>query len=234
MKLSIVIPCYNEAKNIPVLLNKLDFIRTHQDIEIILVDNGSTDQTSTILQQLLSRYSFARTVKIAVNQGYGLGILQGLKIAQGQFLGWTHADLQTDPHDILKAYDLIVQEGECPQLYIKGNRVGRPWFDQFFTVGMSCFETIYLKKILWDINAQPTIFHKNFFAQWQNPPHDFSLDLYALYLAKKQGLTLIRFDVKFPERVHGQSSWNTGLGSKLKLIKRTIQFSSSLKKSDLL
>ena len=63
-----------------------------------------------------------------------------------------------------------------------------------------------------------------------NIPKDFSLDLYFLYIAQIQGLEVIRFDVTFPERIHGESSWNTGFSSKWKFIKRTLDFSFKLKK----
>jgi hypothetical protein len=95
---------------------------------------------------------------------------------------------------------------------------------------MSLFETIYLGSKLWDINAQPNIFHKTFFQDLENIPKDFSLDLYFLYMAKKRGINVIRFDVVFPPRIHGESSWNNGIVSKWKFIKRTIDFSIKLKK----
>jgi hypothetical protein len=44
---------------------------------------------------------------LKVNQGYGFGILSGLKECTGEFLGWTHADMQTDPKDLLKAFNII-------------------------------------------------------------------------------------------------------------------------------
>ena len=230
MKLSIVIPCYNEAKNIPLLLEAFKKQITNHDLEIILVNNGSTDQTEAVLNELLPRYHFARTVRVLVNQGYGYGILQGLAVAQGDFLGWTHADLQTDPADILKAYALIEQKKSSPSLFIKGTRKRRPLLDQLFTIGMSFFELLYLRSWLWDINGQPNIFHRSFYITWHNPPHDFALDLYAFYTAKKLGLDLVLFNVIFPQRLHGTSSWNTGLRARMKLIKRTILFSRILKK----
>ena len=96
---------------------------------------------------------------------------------------------------------------------------------------MSFFETIYMGEKLHDINAQPNIFHRDFFATWKNPPYNFALDLYVLYMAKKQKMNVIRFDVLFPERIHGTSSWNTGFAAKNKFIKRTLAFSAKLKKS---
>ena len=95
---------------------------------------------------------------------------------------------------------------------------------------MSIFETVFMGKFLYDVNAQPNIFSKQFFSTWKNPPKDFSLDLYSLYLAKKRKQKITRFDVLFPERIHGESTWNTGLGAKWKFIKRTIGFSLELKR----
>uniref|UniRef100_UPI00262A2AA7 glycosyltransferase family 2 protein n=1 Tax=uncultured Leptotrichia sp. TaxID=159271 RepID=UPI00262A2AA7 len=161
---------------------------------------------------------------------YALEMAVRLKEAKGDFLGWTHADMQTDPKDVIKAYEILEKENWNKNIYVKGNRKGRPFFDQFFTFGMSVFETIFMGKVLYDVNAQPNIFSKEFFSKWENPPKDFSLDLYALYMAKKNKLKIIRFDVLFPERIHGQSTWNTGLASKWKFIKRTMAFSLELKK----
>ena len=75
-----------------------------------------------------------------------------------------------------------------------------------------------------------SIFHKSFFAKWQNPPHDFALDLYAYYQARICRLKILKISVKFPERIHGISSWNNSFFDKWKFIKRTINFSLKLKK----
>lgn len=231
MKLSIVVPCYNEAKNIPLILDKFASVINRDDVEVILVNNGSTDDSQEVMENLTPKYSFSRIVKIDVNEGYGYGITSGLKAAKGEFIGYTHADMQTDPADPLKALSIIEKQENPENCYIKGDRKGRAFFDQFFTTGMSFFETVYLGEKLWDINAQPNIFHKNFFnAIKDSCPKDFSLDLFFLYKAKKKKMNVIRFDVIFPPRIHGSSKWNTGFKSKIKFIKRTLNFSVKLKK----
>jgi len=96
---------------------------------------------------------------------------------------------------------------------------------------MGIFETIYLKKRLYDVNAQPNVFSKEFYGTWKNPPYDFALDLYALYMAQVQECKVIRFSVQFPPRIYGESHWNTGIGAKWKFIKRTIDFSKKMKKA---
>lgn len=228
--LSIVIPCYNEERNIPLILERFASALSGEPIEVMLVNNGSRDRSQEVLDRLLPNYPFARTVKVEVNQGYGYGILSGLRAASGAYLGWTHADLQTDPRDVVRAYHILERLDFPEDVYVKGTRKGRKLSDVFFTFGMSVYESLYLKKPFWDINAQPNVFPRSFFQSWRQPPHDFSLDLYAYYMAQEHGLRLIRFPVLFPERVHGHSSWNTGLKAKWKFIKRTLDFSKKLRK----
>lgn len=229
MKCSIVVPCYNESKNIPLILNRFKESIDDIDLEVVLVNNGSTDDSAQIFEKELPNFPFAKVVTIEVNEGYGHGIITGLKNATGEFIGWTHADMQTDPNDVVKAFKLLMVSEDKKKM-VKGLRKGRPLFDEFFTVGMSFFESMYLGTKLFDINAQPNVFPKSLFDSWENPPKDFSLDLFALYMAKRNGLEVERFDVLFPERIHGSSSWNTGLKSKYKFIKRTLDFSFKLKK----
>lgn len=231
MKLSIVIPCYNEEKNIPLILERFKEVIKNEEIEVILVNNGSKDNSAEVLGNLIPNYSFARTVLVPENQGYGYGIIQGLKEAKGNFVGWTHADLQTDLQDVIKAYNILEREKWNENIYVKGKRKKRTFSENFFTVGLAIFESIYLKAPLWDIGGQPNIFCKKFYEQWQNHPKHFDLDTYSLCLAKKRKMNVIRFDVLFPERKQGESSWNSkGILSKLKEVKKTLKASVELKK----
>ncbi|MBL7196556.1 MAG: glycosyltransferase family 2 protein [Candidatus Omnitrophica bacterium] len=233
MKLSIVVPCYNESENIPLILKKFSEAIKRKDIEVVLVNNGSTDETKQILENLLPGYPFAKNVEVKINQGYGFGILSGLNSATGDYLAWTHADMQTDPHDVIKGLELIEHSTLPQKTFVKGNRRGRPILDNFFTWGMGILETLYLGVPLIDINAQPNLFHRSFFAMWDNPPHDFSLDLYAFYLARKHNLKVVRFPVVIKERTYGCSKWNSGWKSKFKFIKRTLDYSYKLKRENL-
>ncbi len=228
MNFSLVIPCYNEAENLDLLLNRCKQVAEKPNIEVILVDNGSTDNSQEVLQNLLSKYPGCRSIRVKKNQGYGFGILTGLREAQGEFLGWTHADMQTDPVDVLQGLKVFEQEGH--DVFVKGRRYGRPIGDVLFTAGMSVFETVLLGRRMWDINAQPTMFSKKFFDTWQTPPNDFSLDLYAYYQAHMADLKVHRFRVLFGERAHGVSHWNVDWAAKRKFIRRTVDFSLELRK----
>lgn len=229
MKLSLVIPCYNESANLPPLIARCAEVAEAADVEVLLVNNGSTDDSAEVLARLLPNHPGVRSVNVEKNQGYGFGILSGLRAATGDVLAWTHADMQTDPMDAIKGFEFFKRHGTA--LFVKGKRHGRPFADVAFTVGMSCFETALLKKPMWDINAQPTMFSRGFFQTWSDDaPHDFSLDLYAYYMARSAGLTVHRFPVLFGKRLHGTSHWNVNWAAKRKFIKRTVDFSLELKK----
>jgi glycosyltransferase involved in cell wall biosynthesis len=228
MKFSLIIPCYNEEANLPLLIDRCKVLVGRPDIEVIFVDNGSTDNTSEVLRSLVEKYPGCQRIRIEDNQGYGFGIMSGLKVARGEILGWTHADMQTDPQDALMGLDFFDKHGN--DIFVKGRRYGRPFMDVVFTIGMGIFETFLLARPMWDINAQPTLFSRRFFESWTTPPDDFALDLYAYYQAQSYGLKVCRFPVRFGERAFGVSHWNVNWAAKRRFIRRTIDFSFQLKK----
>lgn len=228
IELSLVIPVFNEEKNLPLLVEKFSKIAEKKEVEFLLVeDSGSSDKTREKLKELARKHKFIKPV-LTNERGYGVSIYNGLKQGRGKYLAWTHADLQTDPQDALEALELIQKKGDTT--FVKGKRYGRPLADRFFTLGMSLFETASLKKGMYDINAQPNLFHKSFLKLMVDPPKDFSFDLYAYYLAKKHGYEVVRFPVYFGKRIYGHSAWNFGLSSRFKFIMRTMKFTKELKK----
>lgn len=230
-KFSLVIPCYNEGESIPELIRKCDTLVQLASIDVILVNNGSTDNTNEIFMKELNEREHISFVIVDENIGYGNGILSGLKVAKTEYVGWTHADLQTDPLDYISVIKIIEERGFPEKIYVKGKRYGRKVFDEIFTIGMSFFETILLKKLMWDINAQPNVFHRSLMDLWGTPPKDFSLDLFAYYTAIKYKYKVVRFGVPFLSRKHGLSHWNHDFSSKVKFIKRTLSYSFNLRKS---
>lgn len=229
--LSIILPCYDEEKNIPSIIKRFNEIKPKEILtELVLVDNGSKDGSNKLIKRMMLKYPFISIAEVKKNIGYGNGINQGLKIATGEYLAWSHADMQTDIKDVFKAFELIEKEQNPEKIFIRGNRKKRQLVDTFFTKGMSLFESFLLGEWMDEINAQPKLFHKSFLNIATNPPKDFSFDLYFYYLAKKNNYKIKKVDVLFPPRIHGKSHWNTGINSKIRFIKRTIKYSIKLKK----
>lgn len=230
MKASIIIPCYNEEKNVPALVERFARMALPDGVslELVLVDNGSRDKTGAVIEALALQYDFIRPVVVPENQGYGYGILTGLRAATGEVLGWMHADLQSDPDVFADMFRRALTERGA--FLYKGRRTHRPVVDTFFTIGMSLMETLYLGMGLWDINAQPTLLPASFFRTWENPPSDFSLDLYVYAMAKKKGVPVHRFTSRQYARKNGVSSWNTGMAARWRLIRRVWAYSREMRK----
>jgi len=229
-KFSLIIPCYNEEKNLEFLIEKLKTINL-SDCEIILVNNGSTDGTQIKLAQLKTlNEGLFEIVSLDRNIGYGNGIMHGVFHAKSEVIAWTHADLQTDPLDVLNAYELFISHPEFPKCILKGKRIGRSLTDSFFTFGMSIISSIFLKGFFSDVNAQPKMFHSVFLEKISTPPDDFSLDLYLLYQAKRNGFSIIEYPVFFHKRLHGQSKGGGSFKGKWKLIMRTFKYVLKLRK----
>lgn len=216
---SIVIPCYNEADNLRPLLSGFSAALIAPDIELILVDNGSTDGTAGLLRAAAAELPFLRAVACGKNLGYGGGILAGLRAARGRCAGWTHGDMQYAPADVVAAAESL-RPFQSEKIFLKGLRGNRTASEHIFTAGMSLFSALSLGLPLRDINAQPTFFTRSLYEGWAAPPADFSLDLYAYADALRRGYRLVRRKVTLNRRRHGSSSWNRSLVDRLRLAGR--------------
>jgi glycosyltransferase involved in cell wall biosynthesis len=113
MKLSVIIPVYNEAKNITEIIKRVQ--ATKLATEIIIVDDGSKDGTREILQKLDGKKK-VNVILNGKNQGKGAAVVTGLKAAKGDILLIQDADLEYDPRDypaLLKP----IQEGVADVVY---------------------------------------------------------------------------------------------------------------------
>ena len=229
--LSVIVPCYNEGKNIPFIVSKFNKILEESDdeIEVILVNNGSIDNSKRIFEKNISNTNQnIKVLNVKKNIGYGHGILSGLKTAKGDILAWTHADLQTDPKDVISAFNEY-KKYKDPLLVIKGKRKNRNIIDSFFSWGMQVYSSLILKKKLNDINAQPKLFSRKFYNDhFADAPSDFSLDLFILLEAEK----IKTIDVFFHNRKFGEAKGGGTIKGKIKLIKRTLDYVKNLKNND--
>lgn len=238
--LSIVLPCFNESNNMTITIKKIKKIieKSHYFIEIIVIDGFSTDNTPEELKTIfkcLPKDHF----KLILNKkrgGYGNDIMQALSQANGNVLAWTHADLQTDPQDVIEAYELYLKLSSCEEtkLFIKGKRKNRRLIETCFSFGMQIVSLLALNIYLSDINAQPKLFSRSYYNKHlkRGYPMDFSLDLFSLYQAKTNGYSIKTVPVYFKKRIHGEAKGGGGgWKMRIKLIKRTFNYIFQLKKN---
>jgi len=99
---SVVVPAYNEAENLPALLAELAPAMESLGLshEIVVVDDGSTDATPAVLAGLRPRYPALRVVRFRRNAGQSAAFLAGFAAARGEVVVTLDADLQNNPADI--------------------------------------------------------------------------------------------------------------------------------------
>lgn len=109
MKLSIVIPVYNEAGNLEALLKELFSVlsETESSYEIIAVDDSSRDESFTILSQIAALRKELKVIRFQANFGQTAAISSGIAHSLGEIIVLMDSDLENDPHDIPKLLEKI-------------------------------------------------------------------------------------------------------------------------------
>jgi glycosyltransferase involved in cell wall biosynthesis len=216
INLSLILPCFNEEKNIPYLYKELIEIPfNHINSELILVNNGSTDSTSDSIDNIIKINNtkknniFIKKIDLQKNAGYGGGIIAGLNLAQGDYIGWAHADLQTPLHDFFKLYQFIKDK---KNIFGKGKRINNRGFDGLVSRFHEKLASIILGFEMKEINAQPKIFSKDVLDYFTNMPKKWTtLDTYAYYSCLRKNVKIVEIEVVFKNRIYGQSKWKNNL-----------------------
>ncbi len=116
-EISIIVPAYNEAESLPVLIEEIreNLAGTFDNYEIIIINDGSTDQTQKVIEDLFQKYpDYIIGIEQRRNFGKADGLKAGFEEAQGRFVVTMDADLQDDPKEISRfvnkineGYDLV-------------------------------------------------------------------------------------------------------------------------------
>ena len=107
--LSLVIPCYNEHENVPTLLERVGaaLAQTGKPFEVIVVDDGSTDDTPRLLSEAMARCPWLRVIRMSRNGGQSAAFEAGFAAARGDVIATIDADLQNDPAEIPRLLPLL-------------------------------------------------------------------------------------------------------------------------------
>ena len=113
MQLSIIIPLKNEDESLPELEAWIRRVcETHRlSYEIIMVDDGSTDRSWKVIEQLKAANPAVRGIKFRRNYGKSAGLHTGFQAAEGEVVITMDADLQDSPEEIPELYRMITEEG---------------------------------------------------------------------------------------------------------------------------
>ena len=120
MLLSVIMPLYNEEATAADIIRQI--LGLDLDLELIIVNNGSTDQTSAVIGQFADRPN-VKIIEKDYNVGKGDGIIEGLKHALGKYTVIQDGDLEYNPNDIVRMMQLAEQMNS---LAVFGSRILNP------------------------------------------------------------------------------------------------------------
>lgn len=134
MKLSIIVPSYNEEKSLPIFYEELSKVLNNLDYthEVIFVNDGSKDKTLEVLNQLKSIDERITIIDFSRNFGKEAGILAGLRESSGDLIAIMDADLQDPPYLLPKMIDEVIQNGFDSVATYRIDRKGEPPIRSYF------------------------------------------------------------------------------------------------------
>lgn len=124
--ISVVIPMLNEAENVASLVGEIMAAGERCPLgEIILVDDGSTDATASVIREMAKTNPKIKLVRHSVRSGQSAGLRTGVRAAKGPLVVTMDGDGQNDPADMPKLYDKYAALPNAPMVLVAGQRAKR-------------------------------------------------------------------------------------------------------------
>jgi glycosyltransferase involved in cell wall biosynthesis len=207
MKLSVIIPVYNEQRTVTELIDKVLAVKLKGiSKEIIVVDDGSTDDSSLLIAKKLKTNPSLTTLALPINLGKGAAIRLGLKHASGDIIIIQDADLELDPEEYQRLLNPIINKKTA---IVYGSRVIAPTGpiplrSRLFTFVSSGLTSLLFGRRLTDINTAYKAFTKKVRNQINLRSVSFEFEAEFTVKALKQGFKIIEVPVSYRPRTDSE------------------------------
>jgi len=142
--LSVIVPAYNEETNIPILIERVAKALSGIDYELIIVDDGSIDNTTDVAKKFEDKYPI-RVIRHERNKGKIEALKTGLQAARGEYVAFLDADMEYPP----EALPIMIQKAIQGHDLVATIRVdSRPFYRRIVSSGARCLAKLLIAK-LW-------------------------------------------------------------------------------------
>jgi dolichyl-phosphate beta-glucosyltransferase len=226
LRLSVIIPCFNEEKRITPTLNQVEafFLSKGYPVEIIAVDDGSQDGTLKALEEFSRRATLpVKIISYQPNQGKGHAVRQGVLAAQGDFILFTDADLST-PLEEIDGFFSVFERDEAEVVIGSRNlpqsQVQRPKGREIMSKGFNFLVRALVLPGIKDTQCGFKCFSRAaalaIFAK--APTSGLAFDVEVLYIALRLGYRIVEVPVR----------WNYFTGSKVHPLRDSLRMFAAL------
>lgn len=214
----VVVPFYNEEGNILKMYYDLKKLERVLHIgQFIFVNNGSSDGSKNVFEELKDLEKKLTIVDIKINKGYGYGIKEAFKKCTSDYILLNHSDRQFDAYSYLLTHlESLSKLNEPTSIF--SIRKNRPVSDTIFTFILRMVISMVSRKNIKDFNGQPKIMERKLLGDIDGLPDDYTLDLMVYKRINPQ----VFFPIIEKPRDSGVSSWNRNLYGKFKIFKTYI------------
>src|SRR5262245_58882775 len=204
-RLSLVLPAFNEQDGLRQAIAEADhaLARLCADYEVLVVDDGSRDDTAAIAREESARRPYVRVLRHETNRGYGAALRTGFEAARFDLVAFTDADCQFYLDDLGL---LLPLTEHCPVAV--GYRVNRqdPWRRRFFSWGYNVMVRRLLGTRVRDCDCALKVFRKEALANLLPESHGFFVNTEMLTRARQLGYAVAEAPVRHRPRVCGSST----------------------------
>jgi dolichol-phosphate mannosyltransferase len=204
-ELSVVMPAFNEEAVLPQSLAEattaLDLLC--DDWELVVVDDGSTDSTPTVLAAAAGRQPRLRVLTQDTNEGYAAALIRGFGACRYDAIFYTDADAQFDLGELALAYPLLAHAD-----MVAGWRQDRqdPWLRKSLSAGFNWLQRRLLGTRARDVDCAFKLFRRSFFERVGLTSSGFLIDAELYARAHLAGLRVVQLPVRHRRRAAGRSS----------------------------
>ena len=228
--LSIIIPFFNEQNFIIKLFDQIKLYFNKNNIEIIFVDDGSTDESLQILQNLQKDRDYKFLFKISrldINSGKGKAIQTGIKKSNGNYILLQDADLELDIKDAKEMYEMISNNNEIKCIfgsrYLSGKlKKNNYFFNSLVGKINSLIFNIFFSQSLSDVHCGLKVLHRSVIDKINLSVNDFGIEIDLASQIVRNNFFIYEFGVSYFFRSKSQGkkiTWIDGLKSFYYLLK---------------
>lgn len=222
MKLSIIIPVYNEEKTVAALVDKVRALPL--DKEVIVINDGSTDGTQEALRPYEGLAPEIQVHHSPVNLGKGASVRIGFSLATGDIVTIQDGDLELDPREFLHLVQPIV-DGEADVVYgsrfLRGGRKGSLAF-YLANRALSLLTNVLYGSRLSDIETCYKVLRRDVLGQLVLRAARFEIEPELTAQVLKRGLRIVERPIDYSPRDQGEKKikWHDGLAAVFTLLKQ--------------
>ncbi|MEZ4872194.1 MAG: glycosyltransferase family 2 protein [Bdellovibrionales bacterium] len=206
VQLSVVLPCYNEEKAIPKVLNELIDFKSKKmkenilsDLEVIVVDDGSTDTSLELLQKI----DGIKIISMPKNEGYGAALKVGISAARNEWIGFYDLDGTCHPEDLMQVIPLM--QNQTPYMFcgVRMNMDSKMPFVRKLGNGIfRSLVSLFLGSKVKDACSGYRFFHKTYADKYvAHLPNQLNFTLAMTILTLRNHLNYREFTVNYTERL---------------------------------